>query len=322
MAGSATVLGASGYSGGEVLRLLAAHPALAVAAVSGSSRAGAALGAVHPHLAAAPEAVLEEAAAVAAVPADVCFSCLPSGTLERLRETIAAPVIVDLSDEHRSDPRWTYGLTELARGAVRAASRIANPGCYPTAVLLALTPFARARCIAGPVVVDALSGPSGAGRAAEDRLLYANIEGSASAYGDTRHRHVPEMERYLAAFGGVETTISFTPHLAPMARGLLATIRAPLVESLDDRGALAILQRAYEDEPFVEVVDRWPATKAVAGSNRAQLTARVDERAGYLVCSCAIDNLGKGAAGQAVQNANLALGLEEGLGLATAGVWP
>ena len=303
-----------------MLRLLAGHPGIAVVAVAAGTKAGLPLGDVLPHLQGAldlPLTSIPEAAAAA----DVCFSCLPHGTLPDYLEAVEAGVLVDLGDDFRGDAGWTYGLPELGRPRT-AGPRIANPGCYPTASLLCLVPFARRGAITGPVVVDALSGVSGAGRAAADRLLFANVSGGAAAYGTVGHRHVAEIERGLAGFGGLETTVSFTPHLVPMPRGLLVTARAPLTSAIDDDHALAILHEAYADEPFVRVTPEWPATKTVAGTNRAVVSARVDARSGYLVCSAAIDNLGKGAAGQAIQNANIALGLAETTGLEGVAVWP
>jgi N-acetyl-gamma-glutamyl-phosphate reductase len=235
---------------------------------------------------------------------------------------VRARVLVDLADDHRWSDGWVYGLTEFAREEVSQAERIANPGCYPTASLLALVPFLRAGVISAPVSIDALSGVSGAGRAAKDNLLYAGLEGSVGAYGTTSHRHIPEIEAALESWGGSETLISFTPHLVPMSRGLLVTARASLTGPLSDDEALQILTDAYADEPFVHVLPDWPQTKAVAASNHAHVHARVDERTGFLIASAAIDNLGKGAAGQALQNANLALGVEESAGIDGAGVWP
>lgn len=317
----ATVLGASGYSGGELLRLLAGHPAIAVVATAAHSRAGEALGSALPHLLGHSTALvpLEDAAGTAA---DVCFSCLPGGRLGERVDSIKADVVIDLSDDHRSDAEWTYGLTEFARAEVTSAKRIANPGCYPTATLLALTPFAHAGLVEAPIVVDAMSGVSGAGRKAEDRLLHATVSGNIGAYGTIPHRHVAEIERGLAAFGGMETSVSFTPHLVPMPRGLLATVRARLHGALTDAEAIEILQEAYADDGFVHVTAEWPTTKAVSGSNAAIVSAHVDDRTGWLIASAAIDNLGKGAGGQALQNANLALGLDEAAGLSSVGVWP
>jgi N-acetyl-gamma-glutamyl-phosphate reductase len=253
---------------------------------------------------------------------DVCFSCLPSGKLAETLPAVRAELVVDLSDDHRADVAWAYGLTEFARDEIAESRRVANPGCYPTAVLLAIVPFARAGLLEGPVLVDAMSGVSGAGRRVEDRLLFGSVDGSVSAYGSVSHRHIPEMERGLASFAGTDVPVSFTPHLVPLSRGLLATVRVQLARALDDAAALGILADAYEGERFVRVVEGWPATKPVAGSNGALVSARVDGKTGFLIASCAIDNLGKGAAGQALQNANLALGLDENLGLEPFGVWP
>lgn len=321
MGARAVVLGASGYSGGELLRLLAGHRSIEVVAVAAARRAGEPLASVQPHLAGIFDLPLTETPTALAERADVVFSCLPAGELAAHLGSIDA-LVVDLADDHRADPAWTYGLTEFNRDALRAGGPVANPGCYPTAALLALVPFARAGHVAPPVVVDALSGVSGAGRKSEDRLSFSVTDGSAAAYGTVEHRHIPEIERGLSTFGGLQTGVSFTPHLVPFPRGLLVTARASLAGPLDDASALDVLHSAYAAEPFVTAVEEWPATKAVAGSNRALVSARVDRRNGWLVCSAAIDNLGKGAAGQALQNANVALGLDERAGLDLVGVWP
>jgi N-acetyl-gamma-glutamyl-phosphate reductase len=252
---------------------------------------------------------------------DVLFSCLPSGLLGNHLPEIGAGLVIDVAGDHRSSPEWVYGLTEFVRSDLPVA-RVANPGCYPTAALLVLLPFAAAGLIAGPVTIDGLSGASGAGRSADETLLLAALHGNARAYGPNPHRHVAEMERGLADLASADLTVSFTPHLLPIARGLLVTAHAPLTGELDDAGALAVLHDRYRGEPFVRVAESWPETKAVAGTNNAHLSARIDARANMLVCSSAIDNLGKGAAGQAVQNANLCLGLEETAGLEAIAVWP
>ena len=321
MAASAIVLGASGYAGGEVLRLLARHPAIEVVAASAASRAGSAATEVLPHLHGLSELELGPLQEVASVEADVCISCLPHGAFPEHLAGVRADVYVDLGDDFRADPDWVYGLPELGR--VPAPKRIANPGCYPTAALLCLAPFFRSGFAGAPVVIDAISGVSGAGRSAKDSLLFANLDGGVSAYGSTDHKHVAEIERGLGRAAATDVLVSFTPHLAPMSRGLLITARVPLDDdSLTSEGALELLRDAYSEEPFVHVLEGWPATKAVAGTNLAHVSARVDDRTGYLVCSAAIDNLGKGAAGQAVQNVNLALGLEETTGLEAIAVWP
>ena len=315
------MLGASGYSGAELLRLLLAHPALSVSTTYAARTAGEDVATVLPHLAGATTAVIEPLEG-ASISADVCFSCLPHGVLPTVLDSIDAGLVIDLSDSFRADPSWVYGLVELNRSALTGATRVANPGCYPTASLLCLLPFVRCGAVGGPIVIDAMSGVSGAGRALEDRLLFSHLAGSVSAYGTTTHRHAAEIERGIAAFGGHSLGISFTPHLVPIPRGLLVTARAPLSRALDDEGALGVLHDAYDGEEFVTVLDTWPATKPVSGTNRAHLSVRVDDRAGMIICSAAIDNLGKGAAGQAIQNANVALGLEESTGLTALGVWP
>jgi N-acetyl-gamma-glutamyl-phosphate reductase len=320
MGTSASVLGASGYVGGELLRLLAGHPTISVVSVAGGVHAGERLDVLHPHLAATFDLDLGTIANAAA--ADLCFSCLPHGVLPGHLGDLEAAVVIDLAQDHRSDPAWTYGLPELNRRALAGTSRVANPGCYPTASLLALVPFARAGFIEGPVIIDALSGVSGAGRSPRDELLFSTLDGGVSSYGNVEHRHVAEIERGLSAFGPATTTVSFTPHLVPMSRGLLVTARFHTEDLRSDHDALEVLRASYESEAFVQVIEGWPGTKSVAGTNRAHVSARVDRRAGFVICSCAIDNLGKGAAGQAVQNANLALGLEETTGLEGLAVWP
>ena len=318
---TATVLGASGFAGGELLRLLEHHPSLVLGVAAGGSKAGEPIAATHPHLPDRGErfGTLDEALAA---DSDVCFSCLPHGELAPRAGEIGAGLVVDLSRDHRGASGWAYGLTEHHREAVRGASRIANPGCYPTAALLALIPFATAGLIEAPVVVDAISGVSGAGRRAVDELSFSVASGGVRAYGDAAHPHRGEIESGLSDLGALEAPVSFTPHLAPMARGLLVTARARAKTSMDDGAAIEVLEAAYSREPFVSVARGWPETKAVAGSNHAHVSARVDARGGWLIASAAIDNLGKGAAGQAVQNANVALGLEETAGLEALGVWP
>lgn len=321
MGATVAVLGASGYAGGELLRLLAGHPVMSVVAAAGATRAGEAVGDVHPHLRGAfdlPLVPLEQAFAGA----DVCFSCLPHGVLPEHVSQLKADLVIDLAEDFRGSDDWVYGLPELTAAPLQGATRIANPGCYPTATLLALVPFLRAGVIEGPLIVDAMSGVSGAGRTPRDGLLFSNLAGDVTAYGTIPHRHVAEMERSFGVLAGSKQTVSFTPHLVPTSRGLLVTARAALAKDLSDDDALEILHATYGTSRFVQVVQDWPSTKTVAGTNKAHVSARVDAGAGFLVCSAAIDNLGKGAAGQAVQNANLALGLDEAAGLEQLAVWP
>lgn len=318
-----SVLGASGYSGGEVLRLLAGHAVFSVTTVAAGASAGDVAGTRHPNLGAALGAITFADLDVAvAAETDLCISCLPSGALARCELDLKARVVVDVSDDFRDHDGWVYGLTELDRPRIRDASRIANPGCYPTAALLAIAPFVQTGVISGPLTIDALSGVSGAGRKPQPHLALAEMHGDAAAYGEVTHRHIAEIERALETYTGRKLVVSFTPHLIPMARGLLVTARAPLKRAATDGDARAVLRAAYSDEPFVRVSDEWPHTKWVAGSNGAVLSARVDARAEMLVMSAAIDNLGKGAAGQAIQNANVAFGIEETIGLSSVGVWP
>ena len=277
---------------------------------------------VHPHLLGTSHGGFLHLEDAARLPVDVSFSCMPSGALAGLGREIEAGLVIDLSDDHRADGGWTYGLPEFARSEVAASRSIANPGCYPTASLLGLVPFVRAGVIAGPVIIDALSGVSGAGKGLGDPMSFAALHGSAAAYGATTHRHVPEIERGLSSFGGSELMVSFTPHLVPMARGLLVTARARVAQTIDADSMLGILRDAYDSEAFVDVTPDWPSTKSVQGTNRAVVSARVDVRTDLLIVSVAIDNLGKGAAGQALQYANIALGLGETSGLEQIAIWP
>lgn len=302
------------------MRLLAGHPSFEVVVASGGRRAGAEVSTVLPQLRSLEAGMFVTPEEALATDVDVWFCCLPPGSDEA--RSAGGRLVVDLSDTHRADPDWSYGLPELGRGELRGAARIANPGCYPTAVQLALAPFVRAGVVGDVAIVDAISGVSGAGRKEEDRLLFSNLDGDVSAYGSVMHRHVPEMEAGLLRYGGAEVTISFTPHLAPLTRGLLATCRMPLKTELDLGAARSIVRDAYRGEPFVSIVDGWPSPKAVSGSNHVHLSAQVDERAGWVIVSAALDNLGKGAAGQAIQNANLASDLPETMGLEGLGVWP
>ena len=330
------ILGASGYVGGELLRLLVAHPELTPAKLFGDSKAGQKIGAVHPHLAAAyPDALVQRLEDSSLDGIDLVFAALPHGHSQRLAATILDRGIpfVDLGADFRLDDaaayeRWyghaheapellgdfVYGIPELNRDAIRSAKAVAAAGCYATAAILALRPLVQAGLVKPEtLIVDAASGVSGAGREAKEATGFSTVDGSFSAYGLLNHRHTAEMEM---ALGG---TVLFTPHLVPMTRGILATSYGTAVGPCDPLDALAT---AYATEPFVHVTDQPPATKWVSGSNGAQLTARYDERTGRIVALSAIDNLGKGAAGQMIQCANIMLGLDETAGLTTIGVYP
>ena len=336
---SVAVAGASGYAGGELLRYLAQHPHFDLTAACAAGRAGETLGAVHPGFAGSAWAglVLEQATPQVLGDADLVFLALPHGESAALASALPASTrIVDLGADYRlSDAdawerfyggphagTWTYGLPELpgARAAIAASDRVANPGCYPTSVALALAPLASVIDL-DDIVVVAASGTTGAGRKASDSLLASNVMGSMSAYkvGGV-HQHTPEMEQTLSrAAGGAPVRLSFTPLLAPMPRGIVATCTAPLIGAPDVR---AMMQEAYRDEPFVTVLPegQWPQTSAVTGSNATHLQVAVDSHVGRVVVVAAIDNLGKGAAGQAIQNANLMFDFDEGAGLDAIGV--
>ncbi len=335
----AGVVGASGYAGVELCRLLAAHPVLELAVAAAGTHAGEPVAAHTPSLAAAYPSLVYAAADPGAFDGlDVVFCALPHGESQRLVPSLLGRVgvVVDLAADFRlrdpaAYPQWygeehaapellaqaVYGLPELDRAPLAGARLVAAPGCYPTAAALALAPFTRAGEVATEgIVVDAASGVSGAGRGATDRLHFGAVDGDFTAYGLLNHRHTPEIEQALGA------SVLFTPHLAPMVRGILATCYARPTGSLSPQEAAGILRDAYAAERFVVVTEDPPSTKATAGSNCAHVTVRVDGRTGWVVALCALDNLVKGAAGQAVQCANLALGLDEGAGLPMAGLYP
>ncbi len=339
-----SVAGASGYAGGELLRLLMSHPQLEIGAVAAGGKAGSSLGEVHPNLAGLAERVFVETSVEALADADVCFLALPHGQSAALAAQLPESVrIVDLGADFRlvdgnawatyygSTPHagtWTYGLPEMpgARSAIASASRVANPGCYATSVAIALAPLAAAGLIdAADVVVVAASGTSGAGRSPSDTLLATQVMGSMSAYkvGGV-HQHTPEMEQTISAASGKPVTLSFTPLLAPMPRGIVSTCTAPAAPGVSGEELRACLSAAYGGEQFVTVLPagQWPQTSSVGGSNSAHLQVALDAHSGRAIVVSAIDNLGKGAAGQALQNANIMLGLDEGLGLSVNGVAP
>jgi N-acetyl-gamma-glutamyl-phosphate reductase len=329
------ILGASGYVGGELLRLIAAHPELNATKLFGDSKAGQAIGTVHPHLAAAyPDAVVEKFdGALEGI--DLIFAALPHGHSQRIAASILEKGIpfVDLGADFRLNDaptyeRWyghaheapgllgdfVYGIPELNREAIKGAKAVAAAGCYATAAILALKPLVDAGLVEkDSPIVDAASGVSGAGREAKESTGFGTVDGSFAAYGLLSHRHTAEMEM---ATGG---TVLFTPHLVPMTRGILATCYGTATGSADP---LPVLRETYAQETFVHVTEQLPATKWVTGSNGAQVTARYDERTGRIVALSAIDNLGKGAAGQMIQCANLMLDLDETAGLTTIGVYP
>jgi N-acetyl-gamma-glutamyl-phosphate reductase len=330
------VLGASGFVGGELLRLLAGHPAFDLVVATGDRQAGQTVATVHPHLAGCyPDLTLAPTDAAVADGLDVVFTALPHGASAALVPDLLerAGLVVDLGADFRlkdpgAYPVWydqthpapellaeaVHGIPELFGAALPGARLVAAAGCYVTAASLALAPLVRAGVVeASGVIVDAASGVTGAGREPRASTHFATVDEDFVAYGLLSHRHTPEIEQATGA------SVLFTPHLAPMNRGILATCYARAVGAPDP---LQVLAEAYADAPFVLVSERSPSTKAVLGSNMAHLSARIDPRTGWVVALAAIDNLVKGAAGQAIQCANLALGLPETTGLPLAGLWP
>lgn len=339
----AAVLGASGYGGAEILRLLAGHPEIDVAVLTAESQAGRPVTDLYPHLATYDGRSYDHVDDVRGRVENcaVVFAALPHGESMRLLPGLVAPRIVDFGADFRLDDAgtyedwygevhaapdsltgWVYGLTELFRDAVAEASRVANPGCYPTAVTLAVAPLLKAGLIEGEVVVDAVSGLSGAGRAPKGTLHFAHADEDVRAYKVAAHQHTPEMELGLRRHAGRPVTVSFTAHLAPMTRGIHATCSARLTDGAGSDDVLAVLHDTYDKEAFVRVVPEPPGTKEVRGSNSVAVSATVDGRARRVIVTSVLDNLVKGAAGQALQNANLMLGLDEGLGLTSLGMYP
>jgi N-acetyl-gamma-glutamyl-phosphate reductase len=336
---SVAILGASGYTGAELLRLCAGHPDLDVVHVSAQSQAGRPVADLYPSLAAwAGARRFSETDALALDDVDLAFLALPHGHSQSLVPDLRkrAAHIVDLAADFRlKDPslypiwygaeheapqllsEFAYGLPELNRPALEGAELVASAGCYVTAASVALAPFVRAGAIeTSGMIVDAASGVSGAGRALKETSHFGTANEDFVAYGLLDHRHTPEIEQAIGA------QVLFTPHLAPMTRGILATCYGRPTGELSSAGALELLATAYAGEPFVVVDERPPNTKATLGSNAVHVTARVDPRTGWLVVIAALDNLVKGASGQAMQCANLALGLPETAGLSALGVYP
>ncbi|WP_432747626.1 N-acetyl-gamma-glutamyl-phosphate reductase [Streptomyces sp. JH002] len=342
MAMRAAVAGASGYAGGEILRLLLGHPEIEIGALTGHSNAGQRLGALQPQLYPLADRVLEPTSAEVLAGHDVVFLALPHGQSAAVAEELGeSTLIVDCGADFRladaadweryyGSPHagtWPYGLPELpgARQALRGARRIAVPGCYPTAVSLALFPAYAAQIAEPEAVIVAATGTSGAGKAAKPHLLGSEVMGSMSPYGvGGVHRHTPEMIQNLSAVAGTRISVSFTPTLAPMSRGILATCSAKAKPGVTATALREAYEKAVAGEPFLRLLPegQWPATSAVYGANSALLQVALDEDAGRVIAISAIDNLTKGTAGGAVQSMNIALGLPEELGLSTIGVAP
>ncbi|MFF1519978.1 N-acetyl-gamma-glutamyl-phosphate reductase [Streptomyces sp. NPDC058305] len=338
----AAVAGASGYAGGELLRLLLTHPEIEIGALTGSSNAGRRLGELQPHLLPLAGRILAETTPEVLAGHDVVFLALPHGQSAAVAEQLGPDVlVVDMGADFRlrnpadwerfyASPHagtWPYGLPELpgARAALEGSKRIAVPGCYPTAASLALFPAYTDGLAENEAVIVAASGTSGAGKSPKAHLLGSEVMGSMTPYGvGGVHRHTPEMIQNLSAAAGEAVTVSFTPTLAPMPRGILATCSAKAKPGVTADAVRAAYEKAFADEPFVHLLPegQWPATASVYGSNAVQVQVAYDAAAHRIIAVSAIDNLTKGTAGGAVQSMNLALGLPEELGLSTIGVAP
>ena len=334
------VIGASGYAGGELLRLLATHPVFEVAVVSAHSNAGEQVTSVHPQLQSYAGREFVTADSIDFAQIEVVFLALPHGESAALISKLPSHLkIVDLGADFRLEDSsqwekyyggkhagaWVYGLPELAPGqreAIKNQNKVANPGCYATSISLGIAP-AISLIDSSDIVVVAASGTTGAGRSAKINLIGSEVMGSLSSYkfGGV-HQHTPEIEQALSAVANKEAKISFTPILAPMPRGILATITAKLTSAMTTEQAHQLYSKHYANEFFVDLLPagQMPKTSAVTGSNKVQIQVAVDQHSNRLVVSVAIDNLGKGAAGQAIQNANLICGLSEISGLALDGI--
>jgi N-acetyl-gamma-glutamyl-phosphate reductase len=333
------IIGASGYTGAELLRLCAQHPDLDVVYATGDTQAGTLASAVYPSLAAHyPNLVFEELDETRADGLDAVFLGLPHEASMALAPKLHGKVgcLIDLSAAFRLKdaslyPTWygfnhdqpallaaaVFGLVELHRAALKEASLIATPGCHVTAATLALAPLVESAVIEpSGVIVNSITGVSGAGRALKQTSMFCTVDEDVAAYGLLDHRHTPEIEQETGA------QVLFTPHLAPMSRGLLATCYAKPIGKVSTESLLATLARRYSGEPFIVVRPASPSTKATMGSNAAHITARYDERTNTVITICSIDNLAKGASGGAIQAANVALGLQETAGLSTVGLYP
>ncbi len=333
------IIGASGYTGAELLRLCAQHPEFEVVYATGDTQAGTRAAALYPSLAGRyPTLVFEEFEAARAAGLDLVFLGLPHEASMALAPQLVGTVgcVVDLSAAYRLKdaslyPRWygfthdqpellaqaVFGLPELHRAQLVGARLVATPGCHVTAATLALAPLVKAGLIeTSGVVVNSITGVSGAGRALKHTSLFCTADEDLTAYGLLDHRHTPEIEQEVGA------QVLFTPHLAPLSRGLLATCTARPAASVNTFSLLASMREAYANEPFIVIDEASPSTKATLGSNTVHLTARFDERTGTVLAICAIDNIAKGASGGAVQAANVALGIPETAGLSLVGMYP
>jgi N-acetyl-gamma-glutamyl-phosphate reductase len=319
------IIGISGYGGGEALRYLASHPNLDLIYAAGESSAGSTLASRFPGVAARYASLVIQKFDVATLPPlDLLIASLPTNeSREPLSKVPASTRIVDIGGDHRYVEGWTYGLADVWPDRIRASTRVANPGCYPAATLNAIAPLARAGLIerGATVIVDAKSGVSGAGRGGGDsKFGYAEVNEDVMAYGLLKHTHMPEISATIRELAGVDAPLVFTPHLIPMTRGILSTIY--LRGSCTTQQAIDAARTFYAHRPFVRVADTPPHTKWTTGSNLNFISYACDPARNLVMAISAIDNLGKGAAGQAIQNANLMLGLPETAGLDGMPLWP
>lgn len=340
MAVKVAIVGVTGYAGGELARILLRHPEARLVAAVARSHQGEPLRDVQPHLHGAPPSLT---IGTDVGDAEVVFTALPAGEAAKLAPAWLGDgrSVIDIGSDFRlRDPkayeRWyrythpapdllaeaVYGLTEITRAKLRNARVVANPGCYPTATLLALLPALKMRLVEDDLIVDAKSGVSGAGHTVDEAYLYGTIDGSVRPYGVPSHRHTPEIAQEAQALTGSAPRLTFTPHLVPMTRGLIASCYATLKPGVTAAHVTEAYASAYSEEPFVRVVTSYPATKSVLGSNWCLVRPIVDEANGRLVVFGAIDNLVKGAAGSAVQNLNAMKGLPETMGLESLPLWP
>jgi N-acetyl-gamma-glutamyl-phosphate reductase len=316
------IVGVSGYGGGEVLRLCASHPTFEVVYVAGESSAGSRLGEKFPGIGSLADLIIQKWDPNAIPEIDVLFASLPTGeSREALSRVAPQTRIVDIGGDHRFVEGWTYGLADVFPDLIRKSSRVANPGCYPAASLAALAPLAANKLIdPASIIIDAKSGVSGAGRGGGGTFGFAEVNEDVSAYGLLKHAHAPEMNSALSELIGSKVSVTFTPHLIPMTRGILSTCYARGTATTEQ--CLTTARNFYKDRPFVRITDKAPHSKWATGSNLAYVSYFADPQRKLIIALGAIDNLGKGAAGQAVQNANLMTGQPETAGLEGAPLWP
>ncbi|MGH2349287.1 MAG: N-acetyl-gamma-glutamyl-phosphate reductase [bacterium] len=340
-----SIIGASGYGGGELARLLVGHPEVVLVHLTAETKAGEAMADLYPNLRTFTDLVTESAdLEQVARDSDVVFLALPNGkAMELVPSLVPHARVIDLGADFRfADPhtyeqwyktphrsaelleRSTYGLTEFRRSEIRRAEIVGNPGCYPTAALIAMLPLLQSgRVRAEGIIVDAKSGVSGAGRGASPATHFSEVNENVKPYNVAAPRHTPEIEQELARHAGAVSAVTFTPHLIPMTRGILATVYLSLAKPLSTADATGVLQEAYAAEPFVRVLTGGlPQTKATSGSNFCDVAVRVDERNKTVIAMAALDNLVKGAAGQAIQNMNVMQGFPEDLGLRQPALYP